>query len=184
MKLSATLIGLATLLVLAGGLLAQPAPNMERPDRPDRGPGFGTGHEGGMGSQCMKEDSDEEECCGRDELKLTDEQEAKIAKLRLDQRSKMMDLMTDMQSASNKLKKLIIAEKFDAKAVADAAAKLGKLHESKIQIKAEHLRQIRDLLTEDQRLRFDERILNAPLGMDRPGGPRGPKSGACRGGAF
>jgi Spy/CpxP family protein refolding chaperone len=182
MKHSTLIIALTALLLSFGSVFAQP---FGPPDQP--GPGaepFGGPH-WGMGEGRNMGEADE--CCGMDDrwddLKLSDEQRTKLDKLRLEQQTKMMDWRNEMATAHTQLQKLIIADKADEKSVNDAAAKLGKLHEQKARLMATHLRQVRELLTEEQRLVFDRMVLAGPMGKgmrgNHPGSGMGPMGRRC-----
>ena len=173
------LIAIVTLaLVIAGASLAQPADAPTPPEGP-RGewapgcPPMG----GGFGPQWGKDDDDDfmpGGCC--DDLKLSDDQHAKLDRMVLAHQTKMMDWHTDMAAARNQMKKLLIADKYDDKAVGETAAKIGNLHEMRCKMMAEHLRKVRDMLTDDQKLGFDRKVLAAgPMGM--MGGEHGRRGG-------
>jgi Spy/CpxP family protein refolding chaperone len=108
-------------------------------------------------------------------LNLSDDQKAKIAKIKLAQQSKMVDLRAEMVTQRAKAAKLIIAEKFDPAAVAQTTDKIAKIHADMARAHIEHLRQVRDQLTEEQRVTFDRHVLAGK--MPGGGGPGGPMSG-------
>lgn len=116
-------------------------------------------------------------------LALSDEQEEKISKERIEHKKKMMQLKTEMVDHRTKLKLLLTAEQFSQKDADKIASKLGDLSESKTKLMSAHLRKVRDILNDEQRVHFDERILSArglfehqgkhDGGFHKPHGPKG-----------
>lgn len=127
----------------------------------------------GMGPRWEADDDDDLPGICAD-LGLTQEQQAKLEKMRLEHHKAMVDVVDQMRATRLALRKAVIADKYDGKSVADIAAKLGKLAEQAAKIRTDHLRQVRDLLTDEQRVRFDQRILSFHAGKGcGPGGPHG-----------
>ncbi len=102
------------------------------------------------------------ECKG---LKLTDEQQTQIQSLKLKHQRAMVELQTDVASLRGKLKLLITDDSFKEKEVNGIVDKLAKAHQKRIQMKVKHLREVRDILTDDQKVRFDQKILSGGLGF-------------------
>ena len=174
MKLT-TLLSAVTLLILsAGSAISQPPLPPEAPE-PMVAP-MGGSHWGMRGGPHWDDDARCEMGERYDDLKLSDDQRAKLDKMRLEHQTQMMDWHNEMAMAKTQLKKLIIADKADDKAIGEAAAKLGKLHEQKAKLMAAHLRQVRAILTDEQRVKFDSQVLSSK-GM----GMRGKKPGCGMG---
>ena len=162
-------VAVLTILLAAGSLLAQPGPGKG-------GPGHGGCMGGPPGSsemgQWMKH-------C--DEMKLTDEQRGKIQKLKLEHQKEMMTVGTDIAALRNQMKLILIADKFDVKGAKKIAAELGKIHEKMAAGKAEHMRAVRDILTDEQKPYFDQKVLSGHFGMhDGPGKAKMGKHGKGR----
>ncbi len=100
-------------------------------------------------------------------IELTDEQRATLDKMRLDNERKMIERRSTMVDLGGKLKLAITADKFSQKDVDEIAAKMGKFHEEGITMHVANVRAIRDILTPEQRVRFDQNILSEGPGMGK-----------------
>ena len=149
-------------LFLAGSAIAQP------PAQAEQGKGPMWGHhppDAPMGPHMAL-------CKG---LNLTDEQQIQIQNLKLKHQRAMVELQTDVASLRGKLKLLITDDSFKEKEVNGIVDKLAKAHQKRIQMKVKHLREVRDILTDDQKVRFDQKILSGHLGFGHgPGHGMGP----------
>ncbi len=110
-------------------------------------------------------------------LNLTDEQQVKIQQLRLEQQREMIKIKSEVSNLRDKLKLAVTADKFDAKAVNDMTGKLAKVQQQRMMMKAKHLRKVRDILTDEQRVKFDQKVLSGRFGFGHGGcsGMCGPK---------
>ena len=148
-------------LFLAGSAIAQP------PAQAGQGKGFmrGPGPNAPMGPHMAL-------CKG---LNLTDEQQIQIQNLKLKHQRAMVELQTDVASLRGKLKLLITDDSFKEKEVNGIVDKLAKAHQKQMQMKVKHLREVRDILTDEQKVRFDQKILSGRLGFGHgPGHGMGP----------
>lgn len=114
-------------------------------------------------------------------LKLTDEQLKQVQNLKLEHQRAMLVMQSDMSELHNKLKLAVTDEKFNQGDVDKIAGNFGNAHEKKIQMKVKFLRAMRDILTDEQRVIFDQKILAMGIGlghgMEKGPGMRGP--GGC-----
>ena len=154
-------IALAATFLLAGVAIAQPGPGIQGMGK---GPGWWADEPGGppMGRMqgCMKG------------MNLDDDQKGKIEKLRLAHQKEMLALKTETSGLRDKMKLLVIADKFDQKAVDDLAGKIAKAHEKRVSLMVKHLRKVRDILNDEQKVKFDQHVISGEMGFR--GQKRGP----------
>lgn len=169
MKSNIITITLIAVFLIAGVASAQPygPPGGGRGPRAEH-PGMPGGNSGG--DQDM---SWHGMCQG---MNLTDDQEKQLDKLKIEQQKEMLVIHSEMQGLRVNMKQLIVADKFDKKAVSQNASKISAAAGKIAELKANHMRKVRDLLTEDQRLKFDQKILSGrggpgKMGMPHKGGP-------------
>ena len=155
---TAALILLLTVTILP----AQPGKGMpDKPGCPGQQMGPNPDMMGGM-------------CGDLDDLKLSDEQRSAISELRMEQQRKMVEMQSENAGLEGKLHLLITDDKFDAKAVDKIIATIAEAKQNKMKMHVTHLRKVRDLLSDDQKVRFDQRILSGKMGFDqRPFGGKG-----------
>ncbi len=153
-------MALALILISAGTTLAQhpkemgaPMPGMMPPGHPPMG-------------MAMDDDEDGMKHCMMG-IGFTDEQQAKLDKMRLEGQRTQVEKKAQMADLQAKLKLAMTAEKFSQKEIDDVAAKMGKFHQEAILMKAKHVREVREMLTAEQRIKFDQSILDGKMG---PGG--------------
>jgi Spy/CpxP family protein refolding chaperone len=147
----------AALLLFAGAAMAQP-PEGNMPGHGMMGHGPMWMGDGGAGPMmgCLKG------------IELTDDQRGKLDKMHLDQARKMVERGGTMADLHSKLKLAITADKFSQKDVDDIATKIGKFHQEQISMHAAMMRAVRDLLTPDQRIKFDQNVLTmGRMGMGK-----------------
>ena len=110
-------------------------------------------------------------------LKLTDEQRKQVQNLKLENQRAMLEMKSDMSELHNNLKLAVTDNKFKQGDVDKIAGKLGSTHEKKIQMKIKFIRSMRDILTDEQRVIFDQKILAKGIdfghGMKKGPGMRG-----------
>ena len=153
-------IALAVTFLLAGTAIAQPGPGMGMGKRPGNQQGDIVPPMGQM-QGCIKG------------LNLDDDQKAKIEKLRLEHQKEMLALRTETAGLRDKLKLLITADKFDQKAVNDLSDKIAKTHEKRANMMAKHLRSVRDILNDEQKVKFDQHVISGKMGFHGPGFDQG-----------
>ena len=90
---------------------------------------------------------------------LTTDQQNQLAKLKLDFKKKKLPLMTQMKQASVDLALLITADKPNQKAIDKKIDVIVDLKSKKIHLKAKHKIAVRKLLNEEQRVKFDLKML-------------------------
>jgi len=114
-------------------------------------------------------------------LKLTDEQRTKMQDLRLAHQKEMIPLRADLQKLRANMKLEITAEKFNESKVKSIQADISKIMNEIASKTILHLRAVRDLLTPEQKKKFDERVLSGgmmgPGRMMQRGGRMAPRRG-------
>ncbi|MBT3231224.1 MAG: Spy/CpxP family protein refolding chaperone [Calditrichaeota bacterium] len=103
-------------------------------------------------------------------LDLNEKQQAKFQKMGRDHQRAMLELKTESAGTHDKVKLLLTADKFDKKTADALANKMGELNTKRMQMKFAHVREMRDLLTPEQQIKFDKKILSK-------GGHRGGEMG-------
>jgi Spy/CpxP family protein refolding chaperone len=96
-------------------------------------------------------------------LKLTDEQRTKIQDLRLAHQKEMIPLRADLQKLHASMKLEITADKFNESKVKSVQADISKVMNEIASKTILHQRAVRDLLTPEQKKKFDERILSGGM---------------------
>lgn len=109
-------------------------------------------------------------------LDLTDEQQTQIDKLHLEHQKTMTPLRDEVRSLVSEYKLMIIDEKISESALTKQAVKIADKKAAMQVLRAKHQRQVRNLLTDEQKVKFDQHILAGPgkmgcsKGMDsKPG---------------
>ncbi|HCA79389.1 MAG TPA: hypothetical protein DEP53_06600 [Bacteroidetes bacterium] len=113
---------------------------------------------------------------------LTAEQQAKMQDLRLAHQKEMLPLHTQLQKLQADLKLEITADKVNESKLKSMQGEISKLTSDLAGKRFAHMRTVRDILTPEQKKKFDERILSGGMmgagkGMGKRGmmGPRGMK---------
>jgi len=114
------------------------------------------------------------------QLQLTDKQQAQIAKLRLAFQKEMLPLRDQVHSLRTQYRLMVIDSKFSTADLRKQLNKISTLREKMALKRAEHQRQIRSLLTDEQKVKFDQHFLAGPKmnkkgrrgGMHKPFGMR------------
>jgi len=109
---------------------------------------------------------------------LTPEQQTKMQDLRLAHQKEMLPLHTQLQKLQGDLKLEITADKVNESKVKSMQGEISKLSADLAGKRFAHMRAVRDILTAEQKKKFDERVLSG--GMMGPGG-RGPGAMMGRG---
>ncbi|OGU26030.1 MAG: hypothetical protein A2X66_02710 [Ignavibacteria bacterium GWA2_54_16] len=107
---------------------------------------------------------------------LTAEQQGKMQDLRLAHQKEMLPLHTQLQKLQADLKLEITADKVNESKLKSMQGEISKLTSDLAGKRFAHMRSVRDILTPEQKKKFDERILSGGM-MGQ--GPRG--SGAMMG---
>ena len=110
---------------------------------------------------------------------LMPEQQTKMQDLRLAHQKEMLPLHTQLQKLHADMKLEMTADKVNEGKVKSLQGDISKLTSDLASKKFVHMRAMRDILTPDQKKKFDERILSG--GMMGPGGNGGPGAMMGRG---
>jgi Spy/CpxP family protein refolding chaperone len=98
-------------------------------------------------------------------LNLTEEQQAKVQDLHLAHQKEIIPLQSELQEQKASLKLEITADKFNESKVKSIQGEISKLQSEMAMKMVLHQRAVRDLLTPEQKKKFDEHILSAgPMG--------------------
>lgn len=114
-----------------------------------------------------------------EQLDLTDEQQAQVQELRLDHQKEMMTLKDEMHSLRNQMKLLLTEDKPSNSEIETLAGKIGTASRNIALAKANHRLDVRKLLTDEQKVKFDMMTLHrgdrrGHRGADRPALPMPP----------
>ena len=117
-----------------------------------------------------------------EQLDLTDEQQSQIQELRLEHQKEMMTLNDEMHSLRNQMKLVLTEDKPSNSEIETLAGKIGTASRNIALAKANHRLDVRKLLTDEQKVKFDILTLTRNKHMGRrgpsPDGPR-PIPGCC-----
>jgi Spy/CpxP family protein refolding chaperone len=94
------------------------------------------------------------------QLDLTDQQKTQVQTLCRDHQKAMIPLQDDLRSLRHQMQLLITKENASSGEIKTLAGKIGTATEKIAQEKADHMLKIRNLLTPEQRTKFDMMILN------------------------
>ncbi len=111
-----------------------------------------------------------------DYLGLTDEQKTHIEKLRLEHQKEVTPLRDEVRSLRSTYNLLIIDDKVSEAKLKKQAASISALRETLSLKRALHQLQVRSLLTDDQKVKFDQHVIS---GRGQKG-HRGQKGGGMR----
>jgi len=103
---------------------------------------------------------------------LTQEQQKKMQDLRLAHQKEMLPLHTQLQKLQSDLKLEITADKVNESKVKSMQGEISKLTSELAGKQFTHMRATRDILTAEQKKKFDERILSGGMMGQGPRGPR------------
>jgi Spy/CpxP family protein refolding chaperone len=90
-----------------------------------------------------------------DKLDLTDEQKAQVETFRLDHQKAMMALKDDLRSLRNDMKLLLTQDNPSSNDIKALAGKIGDATEKIATEKANHRVKVRNILTAEQKVKFD-----------------------------
>ena len=116
---------------------------------------------------------------------LTAEQQTKMQDLRLAHQKEMLPLRTQLQKLQADLKLEITADKVNENKVKSMQGEISKLTSDLAGKRFAHMRSVRDILTPEQKKKFDERILTGGMmgqGPQGAGAMMGPRRMKGRGG--
>lgn len=101
---------------------------------------------------------------------LTDEQRGKIDKLKLEYKKKKYPLKAKLKQAKIDLALLMISDKPSDSAINKKIDQIVKLKKEKLQLKARHKIAVRKILNEEQRVKFDMKVLKKAMHGKKHGG--------------
>lgn len=93
-------------------------------------------------------------------LDLSDEQLEEIQAIHLNGQKEMLTLRTTLQQKRAELRTLTIGDNYDKGKVAQLAEEIGDLHTQMLTKRTTHQQQIKEILTEEQRIKFDTFHMN------------------------
>lgn len=105
-------------------------------------------------------------------LNLTDDQKTQIDKLRLEHQKEIIPLRNEVHSLQSEYNLLIIDDKVSEAKLKKQAENISTLRETLALKRALHQRQVRSLLTDEQKVKFDQQIISG-RGQKGPGGRKG-----------
>ncbi|MBO6587303.1 MAG: Spy/CpxP family protein refolding chaperone [Gracilimonas sp.] len=105
-------------------------------------------------------------------LDLSDEQKEQIQGIHLNGQKEMLPLKTQLQEAHAKLRTLTVANEYDETEVQEVISEISDLNKTMLTNRVEHRQQIRELLTDDQRVKFDNLHLRMQKRFSRMGANR------------
>lgn len=105
-------------------------------------------------------------------LDLSDEQKEQIQEIHLNGQKEMLPLKTQLQEAHAKLRTLTVADEYDEGEVQEVIGEISELNKTMLTNRVEHRQQIRELLTDDQRVKFDNLHLRMQKRFSRMGANR------------
>lgn len=88
---------------------------------------------------------------------LTEEQRGQIKALKTEERKELLAVNNQIREQKARLRTLTTADKYDTKAVDKTVDELSKLEKTKLSAQLKYKQQMRELLTDEQRLAFDTR---------------------------
>lgn len=139
--MKAKILGIVLLMSLSTVLMAQSSDNGD--NRPMRGQDRGLLMQGGHRG-------------GAEGLNLTDEQKATFKQGMIDMHKQMKPLRNELGEAEAHQKTLVTAEKPDFSAINKNIEKIGALKIEMAKIQTKHYLDMRALLTDEQKLKFDQ----------------------------
>lgn len=155
-----------SLFILSGTLLAQPgqpAPQFRQAPMQQM-----------MGARMM----------GMKMLNLNADQQKKIDALRLDFQKKILPLRDEVQALRTSYKLMTIDDKVSEGKLKAQLQKLSAKRQEIALLRAKHMRQVRSILTEEQKLKFDQHVLNGNKGKQGKAGKMHHKTGRHNKGRF
>jgi Spy/CpxP family protein refolding chaperone len=101
-------------------------------------------------------------------LNLSDEQKSKIEDLRLTFQKQKLPLQSKIQELRNDLKLELTKDNYDEKKVDQTLDQIGALKKEMYKKRINHMRSVRNLLTDEQKKKFDMHILSSRGFTDGP----------------
>ena len=95
-------------------------------------------------------------------LELSETQQKQIEKLRLEFQKKISPLQDKARSLKNAYRLMVIDEKVSESGLKNQLKKISSIRQELALKRAMHKRQVRSLLTEEQKVKFDQQFLSGP----------------------
>ncbi len=114
-----------------------------------------------MGGYMMQREGMMRHC---QDLDLDDKQQTKLDKIRLSHQREMVKIDTEMSSLHGTVKLLITGDNLDKNEVGKVVDRMSALQKDLMNARINHMREVRDILTPEQRVKFDSKILSGPHG--------------------
>ncbi|MFD2531964.1 Spy/CpxP family protein refolding chaperone [Gracilimonas halophila] len=102
-------------------------------------------------------------------LNLTSEQKAQVEEIHLNGQKGMIILRNKMQEKNALLRSLRMSEEYDETAVNVLIEEIGELRTAMMVMRTAHMQQVRELLTPEQRIKFDAHQQNSMKRQSRFG---------------
>jgi len=102
-------------------------------------------------------------------LELTDDQKKAVMELQNGHKKKMIETHSEMAGEMGKMKLFMIGDKFDSKGADALINKQADMHKKIAKERVRFMRSVRDLLTDDQKIIFDNNILSQGPGQGMMG---------------
>lgn len=109
--------------------------------------------QGQMMNRSNKQDQNQQRMMTQ--LNLTDEQRAKVEEIHLNGQKGMIPLRNNIQEKNAQLRTLRMSDDYDEAAVNALIEEIGELRTAMMAMRTGHQQQIREILTEEQRIKFD-----------------------------
>lgn len=100
-------------------------------------------------------------------LQLTEKQQKQIDKMRLEFQKEVLPLRDKVQNLRNAFKLMIVDEKVSGSGLKKQLEKIGAVKQELALKRALHQREVRKLLTDDQKVKFDQHIISGHKGGKR-----------------
>lgn len=119
------------------------------------GSGYGHKHEGNFNHGNYTDDNFTPGARMADFLDLSDDQQAKIEALRISHQKEMLPLRNTLNEMHAKMQTLATADKADMKAINALIDDMSVVKTKMAKINAAHRQDVRNILTDEQRIKFD-----------------------------
>lgn len=105
-------------------------------------------------------------------LDLSNDQQEQIQSIHLNGQKEMLPLRTTLQQKRAELRTLSIGDNYDQAKAAKLAEEIGDLHTQMLTKRTSHQQQIKEVLNEEQRIKFDTFHMNRGNRMGMQGGQK------------
>jgi len=102
-------------------------------------------------------------------LELSEVQREQIQEIRLNGQKGMLPLRNALQEKRARLRTLNTSEDYNKEAINEVVAEIGELRTAMLTMRMAHRQQVREILTDEQRIKFDSRQRNSTKRQPRNG---------------